>query len=172
MLPKAMKLASTVSNNPFISNLEDNANDVLEKIKTQSPKFSGKDQDDSDPEVATETGNGIATKAQGAIKSFAPGKVEIRMLPPAPGSAGKSKKSLESSDFNFRTMRSTVGKPISQFKAQLIMEAEDKEEDKELESLRPDMKSKTLASSTTFQPSQNFEDFILPVYEDKSKKKP
>lgn len=141
-----MKMATLNSGtvNPFIDPINSFGDDNGKK--TSSPKFNSKGNDeDSDPEVAAETTTGHnVSKTQGAIKSFAPGKSEIRLLPPAPGS-GKSKQNIESSDFSFKSMRSTVGKPMSQFKADLLLEAADNEETKDPDSLRPDMKRKTIS---------------------------
>lgn len=134
IIPKMMKMATLNQNaiNPFIDpissfNYDDNNN-------AGSPRFNFKDnEDEPEPEVAAETttGHNTSKTKEGAIKSFAPGKIEIRLLPPAPGSAGKSKISLESSDFGLKTMKSLAANPKSQFKAEMSKDGRDSEEAKD-----------------------------------------
>lgn len=154
MLPKVKKEEqnkhSTSIVNPFLDN-GNNYNDDQEQLTT-SPKFPSKEQDevDSDSEIAAESGPGpgpssVALKLPGVIKSFAPGSNEIRMLPPAPGS-GRTKSTISSQGQSLKTMRSSVGKQISQFKEQLQKEAEENEETKSPNILRPNMKQKTMGS--------------------------
>lgn len=93
-LPKTAKaqVKSSVEN-PFMNPNESKVNN--QEKGNSSPKF--KDEDD-ECQIPTEldNGNSHSPQCQSKIQSFLPGTNEVRKLPAVPGSAGISKKSLDS----------------------------------------------------------------------------
>jgi hypothetical protein len=85
--------SASVIENPFLSN-----NDLSAK-KEEKGKASPRFKDDEDEcQVPTELDNGksYSPPSNSKLQSFLPGTNEIRKLPAVPGSAGISKKSLDS----------------------------------------------------------------------------